>query len=252
MAKQPNSRPGRGRPSSDYTGRSGPDDLAARLSEMARSLQREPNLQDTLNAIVAAAVQTVPGAEHAGAMVVRGRRVVETQATTDDVVRLVDQAQYDTGQGPCLDATYQQKTVRLSDMAEERRWPEFSRRIADAGIRSMLSFQLFVDGGTLGALNLYAREIGAFDDESEEIGLLFAAHAAIAMSGAQREQNLTAALSMRDVIGQAKGILMERHRITADQAFRLLVGVSQHTNVKLVEVARSLAVTGELRESRGP
>ncbi|WP_153040562.1 GAF and ANTAR domain-containing protein [Actinoplanes sp. TFC3] len=240
-----------GMPSTDYTGQSISNDLAAQLSDMARVLQRESTLHDTLDGIVVAAVQTVPGAEFAGLTVVKGRREVETPSSTDKVVRLVDQAQYETGQGPCLEATYQQQTVRLSDMATERRWPDFSRRALAMGIRSMLSFQLYVFDDNMGALNLYSHTTGAFGDESEHIGLLFAAHAAIAMAGAQREHDLTRAISVRDIIGQAKGVLMERYKITHAQAFHLLVRVSQNANVKLVEVAHHLVQTGELSDPRG-
>ncbi|GAB7045652.1 GAF and ANTAR domain-containing protein [Catenuloplanes indicus] len=240
------SRGGQGQPSIDYTGRGSLNDLAAQMGEMARSLQQEDSLQDTLDGIVAAAVQTVPGADYAGLMVVYARRRIDTPSATDEVVQRVDHAQYESGEGPCLDAMYRQQTVRLSDMATEHRWPDFSRRAVDLGIRSMLSFQLYVVAGNLGALNLYSRSTKAFDDESEHIGLLFAAHAAVAMAGAQREQHLTNAISVRDVIGQAKGILMERHNVTADQAFQLLVRVSQNANVKLVDVARHLTRTGQL------
>jgi GAF domain-containing protein len=242
---------GRGQPSSDYTGHGRVNDLASQLSDMALSLQHEDSLQHTLDGIVAAAVQTVPGVQYAGITVVKGRRDVETPSATDDVVRQVDRAQYETAQGPCLDATYQQRTVRLSDMAQEERWPEFRRRALAAGIRSMLSFQLYVIGDNLGALNLYSRRAAAFDDESEYVGLLFASHAAIAMAGAQREHDLIRAASVRDVIGQAKGVLMERYKITDDRAFQLLVRVSQNANVKLVEVARYLVRTGELADPRG-
>ncbi|MEV4707120.1 GAF and ANTAR domain-containing protein [Actinoplanes sp. NPDC049316] len=228
------------------------NDLAAQLSDMARSLQQQDGMQDTLDGIVTAAVQTVPGAGHAGVMVVKGRRHIQTPAATDEVVRRVDRAQYETRQGPCLDATYEQQTVRLPDMAEETRWPDFSRRALTEGIRSMLSFQLYVEGDNLGALNLYSGLTSAFDDESEHVGLLFASHAAVAMVGARREQDLTRAISVRDLIGQAKGILMERHKITDDRAFQLLVRVSQHANVKLVEVARNLVETGELNDPRRP
>ncbi|MEV4460796.1 GAF and ANTAR domain-containing protein [Microbispora sp. NPDC049633] len=238
---------GRGRPSSAYMGHAADDELAVRLSDLARTLQDEDTAQETLEAIVGAAVDTVPGAQDAGLTVVIRRREVETQAATGDVVRQADKAQYDTGQGPCLDATYQHRTVRLPDMTREERWPEFTRRALALGVKSMLSFQLYVRKGDLGALNLYSREKNAFDDESEHVGLLFAAHAAVAMSGARQQEQLRRAIAVRDLIGQAKGVLMERHKLTADQAFSLLVRASQQTNTKLVEVAEYLVDTGELR-----
>lgn len=237
----------RGAPSASYAGGAADgDDLAVRLSELARSLQDEGSLEDTLQAIVEAAVDTVPGATYAGISMIEARREVRTPAATDDLVRRVDRAQYETGEGPCLDALYEQRTVRLTDMTTEDRWPEFTRRASELGIRSMLAIQLYVEQDNLGALNLESRDVDAFDDESEQVGLLFAAHAGVAIAGAQKQQQLQHAMSVRDLIGQAKGILIERHRVTGDQAFRLLVHASQNTNTKLTDVARYLVETGEL------
>jgi len=98
----------------------------------------------------------------------------------------------------------------------------------------MMCFQLFVAGDQLGALNMYSRTQAAFDGESQDIGLLFASDAAVALACAEHEANLRAGMDNRDVIGQAKGILMERHKLTADQAFGVLVRVSQEMNRKLV------------------
>jgi transcriptional regulator with GAF, ATPase, and Fis domain len=238
---------GRGQPSSSYTGpASGFEDLAVALGELARSLHDQGSVEETLHGIVVAAVGTVPGAEYAALSVIEGRRTVQTRAGTADIVYKVDQVQYDTGEGPCLDALYQQHTVRLSDMAAETRWPQFTDRVAELGVGSMLSFQLYVEQDNLGALNLYAHDTDAFSDESEQVGLLFATHAAVAMADAQQHQHLSRAIAVRDLIGQAKGILMERHKLTGDQAFTLLVRASQSTNTKLNEVARYLVETGEL------
>jgi hypothetical protein len=97
------------RPSSTYSGDAAADDLARTLSELARSLQNEDSIENTLGGIVTAAVQTVPGAQYASITVVEARRKVETSAATDDVVRVVDRTQYDAGQGPCLSAVYEQQ-----------------------------------------------------------------------------------------------------------------------------------------------
>lgn len=165
------------------------------LGELARSLHEQSSVEDTLHGIVTAALGTVPGAEYAALSVIEARRAVPTRAGTADVVYKVDQVQYDTGEGLCLDALYQQHTVRLSDMAAETRWPRFTDRVAELGIGSMLSFQLYVEQDNLGALNLYAQHSDAFSDESEQVGLLFATHAAVAMADAQQHQQLTRAIA---------------------------------------------------------
>ena len=240
-------RGGRGQPSSDDTGTAVEEDsLAWRLSELARTLQAEDGLDKTLRQIVDTAVDTVPGAQHASISKIQRRREVKTLAATGELPRAVDHAQYDTGEGPCLDTLYDEQTARLSDLTTEQRWPKFTARARELGVGSMLAVQLFVEQDGLGALNLQSTRTNAFDDNSEHVALMFAAHAAVAMAHEQEQQDMRAAVSTREVIGQAQGILMERFKITADMAFRLLVRVSQDTNRKLREIADELTATGQL------
>jgi hypothetical protein len=105
---------------------------------------------------------------------------------------------------------------------------------------------LFAQGDRLGALNVNARTPGAFDDESQHIGHRFAPHAAVALAGAEHTGRTCAGMSSRDLIGQAKGILTERHELTADQAFGVLARVSQELNRKLADVAGEVSDTGAL------
>ena len=115
----------------------------------------------------------------------------------------------------------------------------------------MLSFQLYVTGDDLGALNLFSRQAGAFTDESEHVGLMLAAHAAIAYGAARKEERMARGLLTQQVIGQAQGILMERHKITEERAFAVLVRASQHTNIKLRDLAVRLATSGALPSDAG-
>ena len=222
------------------------DDLAERLSDFARELQRQSAPDQVLQTIVHAALRLVPGAEEGSVSMVVARRRVQAQAASSDLPRDVDALQEEVGQGPCLDAVWERQTVSVPDIASEPRWPEFSLRASQRGVGSMLSFQLFVEGDNLGALNLYARSAGAFDEHSAEVGEMFASHAAVAYSAAQRESALERALTSRQLVGQAQGILMERQRLTAEQAFAQLTRASQARNVKLHEVARRLVETGDL------
>ncbi|HEX8093048.1 ANTAR domain-containing protein [Jatrophihabitans sp.] len=248
MSDEQDNKPGsRGMPSSEDTGtRAGEDALAQRLSELARTLDAEHGLDDTLKQIVQAAVGTVPGAQHASISRVQRRKEVITLAATGELPRSVDHAQYDCGQGPCLDSLWHERTVRLSDMSTEQRWPAFTGRARELGVGSMLAVQLFVQSDGLGVLNLFSEEPNAFDDSSEHVALLFATHAAVAMSSEQSKQDLRMAVTTREVIGQAQGILMERFRITDDLAFRLLVRASQDTNRKLRDIAEEVTSTGQL------
>lgn len=223
-----------------------PDPLAVQLSQLARDLEQQDTPQQTLDNIVRAAVALIPGAEQGSISVVRRRQEVHSEAASGELPRLVDSLQHELGQGPCLDAVFEQQTVHVPDMHTEQRWPRFSSRAFDAGTGSMLAFQLYVDGDSLGALNLYSTSARSFDEESEHIGLLFASHAAVAYAAAVKQSGLVRAVETRQRIGQAQGILMERHKLTEDQAFACIVAASQRTNVKLRDVADQLVETGEL------
>jgi GAF domain-containing protein len=226
-----------------------PADLGELMGQMARSIQQEHgDVAATLQAITSAAVRALPGATSASTSLVTGR-TVESRAATGALARAIDSLQTELGEGPCLDALREASTVRVEDFTAEHRWPEFSRRAAECGAGSSISFQLFVEGDNLGALNIYARRPHAFGEDAETIGLVFASHAAIGLASARQEENLRRAVDGRDLIGQAKGILMERHKLTADQAFQVLVRASSATNRKLFDIAEELTATGELPRS---
>jgi hypothetical protein len=171
---------------------------------------------------------------------------VDTAAASDQRAARADQLQYEAGQGPCLDAIWAQDTVQIDDMTTEQRYPDWARRVAEqTGIRSSLSCRLFTDKDSLGALNLYAPQPQAFAVETRGEGLAFAAQAAGALHSARDKEDLRAAMATRNLIGQAQGILMERFKMTAEQAFAVLSRISQQSNVKLRDVAQRLIDTGE-------
>lgn len=222
------------------------DALAIRLGDIARELQNKEDPDSMLSGIVHAALELVPHAAEASVSLVTGNRMIDSRAASSDLPRRVDALQSETGQGPCLEASYEKRVVSVPDLSTDTRWPEFSRQASKLGAKSMLSFQLFVNGDHLGALNLFGKDAGVFDAESERIGALVAAHAAVAVAGSQQVSQLTLALDTRDLIGQAKGILMERYKITAQQAFLLLSRASSELNIKLRDVAEQLTVSGEM------
>ena len=228
----------------------GEDPLAVELADLAQDLY-DRSADELLEAMVRAAVQMIPGVEDGSISIVIGRATMSSQAPTSDLPSKVDAIQMEEGEGPCLSAVYEETTVRIPDLNTEQRWPNFSRRAAEeTGVRAMLAFQLFVEGENLGALNLYSSRPDVFTDESEHIGLLVAAHAAVAFAEAREVTQLHEAIASRDLIGQAKGILMERYKVTATQAFYLLSEISSRTNTKLTAVAEHLVTSGELRTPR--
>jgi transcriptional regulator with GAF, ATPase, and Fis domain len=223
------------------------DRLAAALGHLARQLEQEDDPDAVLDDIVQAAIAMIPGASDASiSMITRGERI-RSRAASSDLPRVVDAAQEETREGPCLDAIAEHATVRVPDMAAEDRWPEFASRAAALGAASMLCFQLYVEDDNIGALNLYARRPHAFGQESEHVGSLFAAHAAIAYAGARKQEHLERALDARDVIGQAKGILMERYGMPGHRAFQVLLRLSNETNRKVRDVAEDVVRTPRSR-----
>ena len=175
-------------------------DLAEIFAEAARELRAARTVDETLQKIVDLAVATVEGCDHAGITLVRGRKIT-TPAASNDVPPRVDAIQYEADQGPCLDAIREREVFRTDDLAAEERWPAFARRAAtETGVRSMVSFRLFADDDTMGALNLYSKRPGAFGEETEAIGAVFATHAAVALHAAQAEEHLGEAVASRDVI----------------------------------------------------
>lgn len=202
------------------------------------------DVQVTLDSIVVAAVAAVSGCEQAGVLVVR-EAAVRTAACTDELVAACDREQQRTGQGPGLDLVAAAKPViRVEDLQADSRWPVFSPAAAKLGIRSMLCCELTCTGRERAALNLYAGAPGAFDDDAAVLGQIFALHASLALTQAQLHTQLQAAVDTRGQIGQAMGILMERHRVTPERAFQMLASASQHLNIRLRDLAGHVVHTG--------
>lgn len=224
-----------------------PEDELDSFAEVARALAEQEGVEATLQRVVDLAVETVPGAEHAGISSVHSGKKVTTVAGTKDVPEKIDAVQYETGEGPCLDAIFERDTVEVADLSATDRWPQFSQRAADCGVLSMLSFRLFVEGNTAGALNLYASQRDAFGDHAVRVGHVFAAHAALAWDHEKKVTSLQAAVEARTVIGQAQGMLMALHEVTADRALALLREASQRRNVKLRDISQGIIDSGRFQ-----
>lgn len=227
------------------------------LPEVARSLLADGSVDATLARIVAAAVSTIDGCDSAGVFVVQGGYVT-APAAAGALAAQLDVLQRELNEGPCLDAIAQAAPVYAQDLAEASPWPAFARAAVLAGVRSSLSVHVAA-GDTPGALNCYAAYPRAFGATDRAKAVMLAVLAGLALSAAEarhaedaRVANLEAALISRNLIGQAQGILMERERITADQAFDILRRASQHLNVKLRDVAQRLVDTGEGPTSAPP
>jgi AmiR/NasT family two-component response regulator len=114
---------------------------------------------------------------------------------------------------------------------------------AELNVRSMLCLRLFTSTELVGALNLYSKEIDAFDEDDAYTGTYLAAQIAVAIAEERQTESLRISALNRTIIGQAQGILMERYNIDPEKAFNVLRRVSQDNNIKLIRVADELVRT---------
>ncbi len=228
--------------------------LAMAFAEIAAKLYDAETFDDVLTRIAEAAVDTVTGAASAS-VTLRLAEGYRTAAATDPAAAAVDQEQYEVEEGPGLDA-FTVSVVSAPSFPDDR-WPKLGSRPLDHGVQSSLSYQLATpvrgSGSTEGSLNAYGTSPESFDASAREIGTILAAHAALAARAVGERgsleglgQQLAQALLTRDVIGQAKGILMERLKATPEDAFDILRHASQRLNVKLREVALRVTETGDI------
>ncbi|MCW2541481.1 MAG: hypothetical protein JWN95_3206 [Frankiales bacterium] len=224
--------------------------LTAQFTDLAAAMiisQSEP-----LHAarVVQFAAQAVPGSEHAALTLIKGNQPPVTAAGSSELPFRVDAIQYDTKQGPCLEALLEGDICRADDLATDPQWPRFAARaVRETGVRAMFSVRLFLDASQRGALNFYAMRPNAFSDLDVAIGSIFAAYASMALTSSmhqQRATHLQIAVESNRQIGIAIGILMARKLLTADQAFGELRFASQHLHRKLRDIAAEVATTGEL------
>lgn len=218
-------------------------ELAVRMAELARDIAAPRSLGQVLNDVTTAAVELIPAADAAGVLLVKAGGEFESLADTDSLVSKLDQLQNDFGEGPCHDAALKQTIVRTDDLRDEPRWPRYAPAAVERGVLSSLSFKLYTAERTAGALNLFSFRADAWDTEAETIGSVFAAHAASAIMASRHGQQMQSALSTRDRIGQAKGIIMERYGVDELRAFDLLRRLSQEGQTKLIHIAQRVIDT---------
>lgn len=224
------------------TGRRQDPDFYARL---ALDLSSREDVFETLEKVLDFAVSSL-GADYAGVLLRHSKDRLETAATTDPLVKTLDQVQMDVGEGPDIALIRDLVAVTVSDTRDDDRWPLWARQVSESGIRSMLGVRIYTHEGTIGSLNAYSRRTEAFDLEDQEVAHVLARHAGVALRSRLKIDNLDRALGSRKLVGIAQGILMERFKLDGDQAFAVLLRYSQDRNVKLRVVAETLATTGEL------
>lgn len=229
----------------DLPGAASPD-LASALQQMARLVLSRETVETALQLVTTLAETAIVGTVGAGVTLVdeHGRR---SRAVTDEVARRADALQYDLDEGPCLTAQHTRQLVRIDDTAADSRWPRWNQAAAELGVRSMLSVPLLVAEESTGAIKVYSDHPGTYDRHDENLLGLFARQAAILLSNTQTLQEarrlsrqLTEALTSRDIIAQATGILLARGAASRQAAFAALTAAARRDHRSLVEVAGDL------------
>ena len=220
---------------------------AAEFARMAHELHDQPDVEQTIDRVLTFARSAI-AAQRAGVLL-RGGRKIETVTAADPLVDKAVQIALECGEGPGLSVISDPACaggIRVADTLVDPRWPQWGPRVAELGLRSVLSIRLYTSEATIGALNLYAERPDAFDADDEAVAHVLARHASIAVAHARQETSLWQAIDARKLIGQAQGMLMERFDLDAEQAFAVLRRYSQHNNIKLRMVAQQLIDTRRL------
>ena len=231
--------------------RTGLGPLAQQFVVLSEALLAAGTVAEVLERVVRAAKEIVPGADLVSVTMRDPDDGFRTPVETDPLATRLDELQYEMDEGPCVAATRKAGfgLVFERDLADAPDFPRYGPAAVELGARSMLAVGLFPQGDAprMGALNLYSLSVGGLDDADRDVALVLAAHASTALAATEacsaadlEAAQLRVALQSRDVIGQAKGILMERRGISAAEAFDVLRAASQSLNVKLATIAETL------------
>ncbi|BBY50738.1 hypothetical protein MARA_42060 [Mycolicibacterium arabiense] len=214
-----------------------------RMAELARAVAAPRSAEEIFSEVTEAAVELIPGVDTAGILLITKGGKFESHAGTTDLPHELDALQHMLKEGPCMDAALDDVMLRTEDFRNEMRWPAYSAAVANLGVLSGMSFRLYTNERTAGALNLFGFEPMNWTVDQQTVGSVLAAHAAAAIIANRQGEQLHSALNTRDRIGQAKGIIMERFGVDDMRAFDMLRRLSQESNTPLVEVAEGVVNT---------
>lgn len=217
--------------------------LRRTMVELTDTASEPTDIGTTLRGVTAACVDMIPDSDSADILVITEAEHYESLAATSELPKRLDDAQQRFNEGPCVTAAAGgDAVVRCDDFREDPRWPRFAKSAVAAGVHSMLSFQLFTHDDRVAALNIVGLKPDCFGNDAEALGAMFATHAALALIADNKQSQFESAIASRDLIGQAKGRIMERFDVDAVRAFELLRKLSQDSNTRLAEIAAQIVV----------
>jgi hypothetical protein len=212
------------------------------LAQAARSLGKVRDEEEVLRILANATKLAIPEFNHIGISITERNGRIRTAAATSDTVQELDDLQYELTEGPCYDTIQGVPLVIAPRIRHDQRWPRYiPEAVNTAGLRAQLAVRIYLDDrGTVGGLNLYSTSSDEIDEASPATADLFATHVALALGRTRELNDLNAALESRKVIGQAIGMVMERHALTESAAFAYLARASSHSNVKIRDIAAQM------------
>jgi hypothetical protein len=214
------------------------------MTELTKQFAHPTEINVTLRGVTASSVDLIDGVQSADVLLISGSDLFRSVAATSQLAVDMDDLQQRFGEGPCLDAAAGDSVIVCNDLREDGRWPRFAEAALEAGVYSLLSFQLYTHNARKGALNLFGVKPEVFTPEVEAVGAMLATHAATALIADDVRLQFQSGLASRDIIGQAKGMIMERFDVDAVRAFELLKRLSQDSNTRLAKVAEEIVSRG--------
>lgn len=205
-----------------------PEEFTERLARVMKLVRTQRTLPTQLEAAVALAKRTVPMCDAAGiSLVIVGEPM--TAAATDRVALEIDLVQYETGEGPCMEAMVEDHIVRVDLIGQEIRYSRFVPGALDTGINSVASFPLRSGARPVGAFNLYSYQANGFDETTERVMEHIVGYASDVLARSPLYaysldvvDGLLESLADQAVVAQATGLLMARNGWTTEEAFRLI------------------------------
>lgn len=235
-----------------------PDEAVARLNRVNRLLQTQRTLPAKLETIVAIVKRTVPGCDAAGIiLLVDGAPT--TSAVSDRLTVEVDLVQYETGEGPCLEAIIQGEVIRIDVMEREARFARLAPGALAHDVNSVLSIPLTVHGESVGALNLYSHQANGFGEASMRAVQPLADYAAEVISGSplyaysiDMVEGLVEGLEAQALIGRATGVLIATEGLTDVEALERLRQLALSSGESMPKVAEWLLDERPTRSHAAP
>ena len=229
-------------------------DVQQAFAELGRLMLDQP-LSAFLSRVAELAAKTLPDVDGLSITLIEDGRA-RSAAFTSPVAAMLDERQYESGFGPCMDAAQSGETVRVDLGAAEDVYPAFAGVARRQGVRAAAAVGMPVPQRVVGSLNLYSTSSESIDEDTLAQARTFASYAAVALanaslygSTARLATQLQEAMRSRAVIEQAKGVLMARLSVDAETAFAHLSKKSQHANTKLRDMAADVVAGAQRGEA---